>query len=272
MRLLHREGRRARVVAGGTETVIQQDRTIRTLVDVSRLDLSYIRRKGSGWAIGAATTMTALEESRQMREFADGILAAAASTCGSVQIRNMATVGGNLVNASPAADTATPLVALDAVAVLASSRRRRNVPLTEFFVGPNRTVLHDALLVEIWIPGTPRGGRMGWSFQKLGRTESDISVVNSVAGLQVDRMGTCQWARVALGAVAPTPLRARKAEAALVGRPLTKGSIDAACEAVLGEIRPITDLRASAEYHREMSAVLTRRALRECAARAGWPL
>ena len=270
--MLNREGRRACLVTGGTEVVLQKNRAIRTLVDVSRLGLCYIRRKGSGWAIGAATTMTALEESRQIREFADGILATAASTCGSIQIRNMATVGGNLANASPAADTATPLLALDASAVLASSRGRRRVALTEFFLGPNRTILQDALLVEILIPGLPRGGQTGWSFQKLGRTESDISIVNAAAGLQVGRSGKCTWARIALGAVAPTPLRVRNAEATLVGQPLTRDSIEAASEVVLKEIHPIDDLRASAEYHREMSAVLTRRALRECAARAGHPL
>ncbi|HXX15331.1 MAG TPA: xanthine dehydrogenase family protein subunit M [Candidatus Eremiobacteraceae bacterium] len=272
VRLLKREGRRACLVAGGTEAVVQRDRSIRTLVDVSRLGLCYIRRKGSGWAIGAATTMATLEESRQIREFADGILAAAVSTCGSMQIRNMATLGGNLANASPAADTPTPLLALDASVVLASSRGRRTVPLSEFFLGPSQTILNGALLVEILIPGPPRRGRTGWSFQKLGRTESDISVVNCAAGLQVGRTGKCIWARVALGAVAPTPLRAQGAEAALIGQPVTKELIEAACDAVLREIRPIADLRASAEYHREMSLVLTRRALRQCAQRAGCPL
>ncbi len=272
VRLLGREGRRARLVAGGTDVVVEENRSIRTLVSVSQLGLDYIRRKGGGRAIGAATTMAALEESRHICEFADGILAAAASKCGSMQIRNMATLGGNLVNASPAADTATPLLVLDASAVLASSSGRRRVPLTEFFLGPKRTILNGALLVEILIPSPPRGGRIGWSFQKLGRTESDISVVNSAAGLQVDRTGRCTWARVALGAVAPTPLRARKAEAALFGQLFTKESLEAACAAVLREIRPIADVRASVEYHREMSAVLTRRALRECAERAGCPL
>jgi aerobic carbon-monoxide dehydrogenase medium subunit len=272
VRLLKREGRRARLVAGGTDVAVQKNRAIRTLVDVSRLGLNYIRKKGSGWAIGAATTMTALEESRQIREFADGILAAAAATCGSMQNRNMATIGGNLANASPAADTATPLLALDASVVLASSRGRRTVPLTKFFLGPKRTVLNGELLTEIQIPGPPRGERICWSFQKLGRTESDISVVNCAAGLQLDRAGKCTWARIALGAVAPTPLRARKAEAALLGRQLTKESLEAACASVLREVRPISDLRASAEYHREMSGVLARRALLECAARAGHPL
>ncbi len=272
VRVLQREGRRARLVAGGTDVVVRQNRAIRTLVDVSRLGLCYIRRKGNGWAIGAATTMAALEESRQIREFADGILAAAAATCGSMQIRNMATLGGNLANASPAADTATPLLALDACVVLASSRGRRRVPLAEFFLGPNRTILNGALLVEIQIPGPHRGGRTGWSFQKLGRTESDISLVNAAAGLQVDRAGKCTWARIALGAVAPTPLRARKAEAALTGQTLTEESLEAACDAVAQDVRPISDVRCSAEYRREMSSVLTRRALRECAERVGCPL
>ena len=272
VRLLNREGRRAHLVAGGAESVLQVNRSIRTLVDVTRLGLCYIRRKGGGWAIGAATTIAALEESRQIREFADGILASAVSTCGSIQIRNMATLGGNLANASPAADIATPLLALDASAVLVGLRGRRTVPLSEFFLRPNRTILNGALLVEILIPGPPRGGRTGWSFQRLARTESDISVVNSAAGLQVDRKAKCIWARVALGAVAPAPLRARKAEAGLIGQPLTRESIEAACDAVLREIRPIADLRASAEYRCEMSAMLTRRALRECAGRAGCPL
>jgi carbon-monoxide dehydrogenase medium subunit len=269
VRLLHREGRRARVVAGGTGASLRENQTVRTLVDVSRLGLQYIRRKGSGWAIGAATTMTALEESRQIREFADGILAAAAASCGSVQNRNMITLGGGLANAWAAADTAAPLLALDASVVLANSRGRRRVPLAEFFFGTDRTMLNGALLVEILIPAPPRGGRTGWSFQKLGRTESDISIVNCAAGLQVDRAEKCVWARIGLGAVEPTPRRARMAEAALIGRTLTLSSIEAACDALTQQIQPIADLRASADYRREMSAVLTRRALRECAERAG---
>jgi len=272
VRVLRREGRRARVVAGGTGAALRENRTIRTLVDVSRLGLQYIRRKGGGWAIGAATTMCALEESRQIREFASGILAAAAASCGSVQNRNMITLGGSLANAWAAGDTATPLLALDASIVVANSRGRCRVPLAEFFLDPNCVILNGALLVEIAIPAPPRGGRRGWSFQKLGRTESDISIVNCAAGLQVDRAGKCAWARIALGAVEPTPLRARQAEAALIGQTLSADSIAAACDALMQEIQPIADFRASAEYRREMSAVMARRALRECAERAGCPL
>jgi len=216
--------------------------------------------------------MTGLGNSRAMLALADGILAKAASTCGSVQNRNMATVGGNLANASPAADTAGPLLALDARVVVAKSRGRREIPLADFFSGPHRTALGRALLVEIVIPTPPRGGHDGWSFQKLGRTETDISLVNVAVGLQVDLRGYCKWARIALGAVGPTPLRARSAEGLLVGQRLEKDQLERVGDAVAREVRPITDFRASAEYRREMSAVLTRRALTECAARAGCPL
>lgn len=271
LRLLRNACGRGRFVAGGTDLVVQADRSIRVLVDVTRLGLDYIRRRGNGWALGAATTMAALEQSPHIRALADGILSTAASTCGSVQIRHMATVGGNLANASPAADTATPLLALEAAVVMAGPRGRRRVPLAEFFTGPRQTVLKSALLVEILIPA-PRRGRSGWSFQKLGRVEGDVSVVNVAAGLGLDRERRCAWTCIALGAVAPAPIRARKAEDLLVGQVLTPELIERAGNEVMREVRPITDVRASADYRREMSRVLVSRALRECAARAGRPL
>jgi carbon-monoxide dehydrogenase medium subunit len=110
---------------------------------------------------------------------------------------------------------------------------------------------------------------MGWSFQKLGRTETDISLVNAAAGLQVDGHGRIRRVRLALGAVAPTPLRARNAEHLLLGNTLNEDLLTRAVEAAMGEVSPISDSRASAEYRREMSGVLARRALRECAAQAG---
>lgn len=267
IRLLRNARGRGRFVAGGTDLVVQADRSIRVLVDVTRLGLDYIRRRGNGWVIGAATTMAALEHSSHIRALADGILSKAASTCGSVQIRHMATVGGNLANASPAADTATPLLALEAAVVIAGPRGRRQVPLAKFFTGPRKTVLQGALLVEILIPAARRG-RTAWSFQKLGRVESDISVVNVAAGLGLDRDRRCGWARIALGAVAPTPMRAQKAEGLLLGQVLTPDLIERVADAVMLEVRPITDVRASAEYRREMSRVLVRRTLRECAEQA----
>jgi len=269
IRLLHAGGSRARVVAGGTDVVVGADRTIRTLVDITGLGLNYIRRDAGSWRIGATTTIAAIEDCTAMRNFAGGIVAKAAAGCGSVQIRNMATLGGNLANASPAADMAAPLLVLDAVVVLTGQGGRRRIPLAEFFRGPGQTVVGKALLVEVIVAAPPRGGRTGWSFQKLGRTESDISLVNAAAGIQLDAKGRCKWARIALGAVAPTPIRLTKAEGLLAGQALDLALIDRVCEAAGREVSPIDDVRASAEYRREMSCVLTRRALRECASHAG---
>lgn len=266
--MLRRAGRGGRFVAGATDVTVQADRSIRVLVDVTQLGLNYIRRKGATWHIGSTTTLAEIENSPTMRLFANGILATAAATGGSVQIRNLATVGGNLANASPAADTAPPLLALDAVVVLAATRGGRRIPLSEFFVGPHQTAANGALITEIEIPAPPRGGRSGFSFQKLGRLEPDISLVSIAAGLQVDRNGRCHWARLALGAVGPTPLRALNAERVMVGEELSDSLLRRACDEVAREVRPITDVRASAQYRREMSRILALRALRECLERA----
>jgi len=272
VRLLRRGSRQTRIVAGGTDLVVERDRSLRFLVDVTRLRLDYIRRVRNGFVIGATSTMASLEHSPKIRALADGILATAASTCGPVQIRNMATLGGNLANASPAADTATPLLVLDAMVVIAGPRGRRRVLLERFFTGSHKTLLNGALLVEIMIPALPRGLRTGWSYQKLGRIQTDIALVNAAAGLGLDRAGRCAWARVALGAVGPTPMRAHTAEALLMGQVLTQKLLDRVGDAVMQQVHPIDDLRASAAYRREMSRVLVRRALAECAARAGCPL
>jgi carbon-monoxide dehydrogenase medium subunit len=141
--------------------------------------------------------------------------------------------------------------------------------LTDFYLGPHRTILNGDLLVEIVVPPMPSGGRFGWSFQKLGRTETDISLVNAVAGVQFDKKGRSKVVRLALGAVGPMPMRARKAEALLLGTTLNEELLTRAGEEVMREVNPVSDGRASAEYRREMSAVLVRRALRECAAQVG---
>jgi len=270
--LLRKAGNRGRVVAGATDLVLQADRSTRFLVDITRAGLNYVRGNRRGWVIGATATMADLERSPAIRALAGGILAKAAATCGSIQNRNMATIGGNLANASPAADTAAVLLALGARLVVATSRSRRKMALAEFYAGPHQTTLNGALLVEVVIPALPRGGRTGWSFQKLGRTETDISLVNVAAGLQFDPRGKVKWARVALGAVGPKPLRAQKTEELLLGQALTENLLTTAGEAAMTEVSPRSDCRASAEYRREMSSVLVRRALRDCAARAGVPV
>lgn len=268
LRLIRRGGRNARFVAGATDLLVQRDRSIRFLVDVTRLRLDYLKRQRGGLTLGATTTMTTLEHSRQIQRLADGILAQAAATCGSVQNRNLATLGGNLANASPAGDTAVPLLVVDAEVVMVGFKGRRRLPLDQFFRGVHKTALNGALLVEIFIPRTPRG-RAAWSFQKLGRVESDISVVNAAAGLGLDKQGRCLWARIAMGAVAPTPLRMYQAEKLLEGQRLDRALVEEVSEQVAKDVSPITDVRASESYRREMSRVLVRRALLNCAARMG---
>jgi carbon-monoxide dehydrogenase medium subunit len=271
VRLLAGGKGRARIVAGGTDLVVDGDPTARALIDITHSGLAYIRKQGGGCAIGAATTMAELEESRTILALGGGILARAAATCGSIQIRGVATVGGNLANGSPAADLVTPLLVLDAVVVVADAKGRRKLPIAEYLAARGTKGLRQSLLVEVTAP-RPLGRRCGWSFQKLGRTALDISVVNVAAGLQVDGAGRIQWARVALGAVAPTAIRAGATEENLQGRTLDAEAIAQAAEGVMREVSPISDVRASAAYRREMCRVLTRRALEECAAQAGCAL
>ncbi len=276
-----RAGGRGAFVAGGTDLVVQGDGSLRWVVDLSLLPLRYVRRRGAGggWTIGSTTTMADLERSAALRRFADGVLCDAAATAGSPQIRNRGTIGGNLANASPACDLAPPLLALDASAVIAGGAAgarkaaggRRTVALERFFRGPGRPALNGGLLVEIVIPAppVPRGGRAAWAFQKLGRLQSDIAVVNAAAGVIVGSDCRCRWARIAIGAAGPTPLRARRAEALLVGRPFDRDAAQAAAARAAGETRPVSDVRATADYRREMSRVLVGRALDECLERMG---
>ena len=256
----------ARIVAGCTDLVLEDDRSVRFLIDITRAGLSYIKRRGDRWAIGATTTMSEIEESTDLRDLAAGLLSRAAATCGSVQIRNMATVGGNMANGSPAADLATPLLALDATAVIADPRGRRKMPLADYLAAARSRAMAKSLLVEVTFADPPRGSRCGWSFQKFGRTAVDISVVNVAAGLQLDGRGRVKWARIALGAVAPAPLRMAAAEDLMTGHVLDRGLQSEVCALVMRDVQPISDQRASADYRRELSRVLTGRALEECAA------
>jgi probable selenate reductase FAD-binding subunit len=265
VRLLHMTGSETCLVAGGTDLVLRAARSVTALVDISQLGLSYIKRDGRAVRIGATTTMAALEDSALIQRVANGILAQAASNCGGLQTRNMATIGGNLANASPAADTATPLLALDAEIVLRGLRGQKRVPLSEFFSGPHKSAAEGSLLIEVVIPAIKP--RTAWSLQRLARSERDLAIVSVAAGIQVDRQNRCLSARIALGAVADQPMRALAGESILVGQTMTRDVIESAAQAATQEIHPISDVRASAEYRREMSRVLVRRVLQQCAER-----
>ncbi len=268
LKLLQNGKGSARIVAGCTDAIVEGDRSPRFLIDITRAGLTYIKKRGDGWAIGSTTTMAEIEES-PLHSVAGGLLAAAAATCGSVEIRNVATVGGNMANGSPAADLATPLLVLDATAVVADQRGRRKMTLADYLAAVRNGAMRKALLIEVAFPDPPRGGRCGWSFQKFGRTALDISVVNAAAGLQLDSRGCVKWARIALGAVAPAPVRMPAAEAAMAGRPLDRDLLAEVGGIVMRSVDPISDVRGPAEYRREISGVLAARALEACAAQAG---
>ena len=170
------------------------------------------------------------------------------------------TIGGNLANASPAADTATPLLALGAIVEASHVDGTRELPLEQLFLGPGRTALKDGeLLTAIRIPAMT--GRTGSSFQRCVRTAMDIAVVNCAAFVRLGEDGAIQDAGVALGAVGPTPLRAASAESCLRGRRLDPDVAAEAAECAADDARPIDDVRAGADYRREMVRVLTRRAI-----------
>jgi carbon-monoxide dehydrogenase medium subunit len=267
LRLLQSGKNQARVVAGGTDVVVAGDESVRILIDITRAGLNYIRRRGTAWTIGATTTMAEIAESDMLQGLAGGLLPRVARTCGSVPVRNLATLGGNMANGSPAADMATPLLVLDAAVVIADARGRHKIPLAKYLAGEGRAA--KSLLTEIVIPDPPHGKGCRWSFQKLGRTAVDISIANVAAGVELESRGRVKWARIALGSVAPASMRAAGAEQSMTGRVLDAALIAEIGAEVASEMRPISDLRATAEYRREMCAVLTGRALEECAAQSG---
>jgi aerobic carbon-monoxide dehydrogenase medium subunit len=237
------------------------------------IDLSGVARvkilecDAKGLRIGAAVPARQLEQDPRVRA-GYASLAESAALVGSVQVRNLATVGGNLCNAAPSADMAPPLVALEAQAVIAGPQGERRVPLSDFFTGVRKTVLGpDELLVEIVVPAPgPHSG--GCYIRHTPRRELDIAVVG-VASQVTLANGVCAKARISLAAVAPTPVRATAAEAALEGKPLNSDLIERAVDLAAQGAKPISDQRGSAEFRRHLVRVLTRRTLTTALARAG---
>jgi CO/xanthine dehydrogenase FAD-binding subunit len=261
----------AKLLAGGTDLLPQMKNGLLKpawVVDLS--GVAELRTLGAGdggeLRIGAAVTARELElDSRVRARYAS--IAESGALVGSVQVRNLATVGGNLCNAAPSADMAPPLIALDAVAVIAGPKGRRRVPLAEFFTGVRRTVLGaDELLVELTVPDPgPRSG--GNYLRHTPRRELDIAVVGVASQLTLAD-GKCAKARIALAAVAPTPVRAPAAERALEGQAVTPDLIERAAGLAVEVARPIDDQRGSIEFRRHLVRVLTRRTLTTALARA----
>jgi carbon-monoxide dehydrogenase medium subunit len=265
-RLVKEKGPGGRFLAGGTDLVIamkEKGLVPKYVVDLKRIPgLCGIRENGDGSiSIGALTTMRDIETSALIVKKYP-FLALSAAEVGSIQIRNRATIGGNMANATPSADVAPGLIALNALAKISGPDGERSVPLEEFFRGPGQTVMTASeILTEINIPKTsPR--LVGEYIKFSPREMMDLAYVGvAVAYALGENDRRCEGVRVVLGAVAPTPIRARRAEAAVEGQVLTEAAAERAGEIAAEEAKPISDVRSSADYRRAMVGAMTKRAL-----------
>jgi len=271
VKALAQGGPESKVLAGGTDLLPQMKNGV--LKPARVIDLSGITRlraieagNGQGLRVGSAVTARTLELDPTVRgRFLS--LAESGALVGSVQVRNLATLGGNICNAAPSADMAPPLLALDAEAVITGPKGERRVPIAAFFTGVRRTVLApDEILVELAVPnpGSHSGGNY---LRHTPRRELDIAVVGVASQLTIAN-GVCTKARIALAAVAPVPLRATAAEQSLEGQAVTPDRIKRAADLAVEAARPISDQRGSADFRRHLVRVLTRRTLTEALARA----
>ena len=271
VKALAQGGPESKVLAGGTDLLPQMKNGV--LKPARVIDLSGIARlraiesgNGQGLRVGSAVTARTLELDRAVRERYLS-LAESGALVGSVQVRNLATLGGNICNAAPSADMAPPLLALDAEAVITGPKGERRVPIAAFFTGVRRTVLApDEILVELVVP-SPGAHSGGNYLRHTPRRELDIAVVGVASQLTL-ASGRCTKARIALAAVAPVPVRATAAEQALEGQAVTPDLIKRAADLAVDAARPISDQRGSADFRRHLVRVLTRRTLTTALARA----
>jgi len=270
--LLTKHDGKAKVIAGGTDLVVQMRRKeVRPqyVVDIAGIPgLDYINYdEKQGLRIGALTTIRALETSNELQQRYP-VISQAASQLGSVAIRNVATLGGNLCNAAPSAETAPSLIGLQATAKIIGPDGERIASLEDFFTGPGSTILKTGeLLLEIQVP-VPSPGTRGIYLKHAIRGTVDLAIVGVAVIVTPEAGGeVCQDINVVLGAVASTPMRARSAEEMMRGERIDDALIDRSAQAASDEARPISDVRASAQYRKEMVKVFTRRALREAMAK-----
>jgi xanthine dehydrogenase small subunit len=261
----------ARPIAGGTDLMVALTGELgeppEHVIDLWRLDeMRGIAVDGDALALGALTTYTEIRRSAHCREHVPALVEAAA-TIGAAQIQNRGTLGGNIANASPAGDTLPVLLALDASIVCGSSRGERVVPSHEFWTGYRQTSLAaDELVIRVRVPlAAGRETR----FRKVGtrRAQSISKVVLALSYRDAGPSAPWTDVRLALGSVAPTPIRARATEATLEGHAPTPETADTAVETLAGELHPIDDVRSTAEYRRLVAARVLHRLIREA---GGW--
>lgn len=261
------DGDGAQPLAGGTDLIPQMKAGLRSpsmVVDLKRIPelnrLEFDPKKGL--TVGAGASCTKIADFGPVGTHYP-MLGYACRLIGSVQIQNRASLGGNVCNAAPSADGIPPLLCLNAVAHIYGPAGRRKVPIHEFFVGPGKTVLVPGeILVSLHVPVPPRRSA-GAYLRFTPRDEMDIAVAGVGSLVAMDPRGRCKEARIALGAVAPTPIRATEAEAFLKGKRLDDAAILEAGHLAAAASRPISDVRGSRDYRRHLVQVLTVRTLRQ---------
>ncbi|MEM3427160.1 MAG: xanthine dehydrogenase family protein subunit M [Nitrososphaerales archaeon] len=261
--ILNRYGESASILAGGTDLLVQMrdgKKTPKYVVNIKKIpQLEGIRLENEGVVIGALTTVNKIHESNLIKEKFPA-LHQAAGVLASYQVRNRATIGGNLCNASPAADLAPPLLIYEAKLKIAGLKGEDEVPIKRFFLGPGKTVIEQGMILkEIYIP-TPKEHTYSIHLKFGERRAMECAIINVAASISIGD-SICEDAKIALGSVAPTPIRSENAEAELRGKKLDEEVIKRAAEAAAKDSKPISDIRASAEYRREMVKVFVRRAL-----------
>jgi carbon-monoxide dehydrogenase medium subunit len=267
-RLLQEHAGRAKVMAGGTDLLVHmKHRTVipQYLIGLKHLpNLGYVEySENRGLRIGALATHQSVAENPIIKE-RFGALGAACSKVGTPQIRSMGTVGGNLCNGSPSSDSAPPLIALNAAVKLLGVEGERVISLESFFVGPGETALRAGeILTEIQVPSPLLRTKL--TYVKLpARTRVDMAAVSAAVLVTLDSKNeVCEDIRIVLGAVAPIPIRARRAEEVLRGKKMEDQLIQQTAQRASEEAQPISDIRSSADYRREMVRVLTRQAIRQ---------
>ncbi|MBM3139639.1 MAG: xanthine dehydrogenase family protein subunit M [Chloroflexi bacterium] len=270
VRLLQEGGEYARPLAGGTDVIVQareRRREIDYFVDIKHIpELMHVRHDANGVTIGAAVPCYLIYGDAEIVKTWPA-LADATHVIGGTAIQGRASLGGNLCNSSPAADSIPAMIALGAVAHIVGPKGERDVPVAEFCTSPGRNVLGVGEFVTAIRFAKPEPGS-GAAWQRfIPRNEMDIAVVNAGVYLRLDR-NTVRDARVAIGAVAPTPLVVPEAAQALVGKALSDQTIAAAGDAAKAAARPIDDMRGSVKQRRHLSKVLTERMIRRAAERA----
>ena len=261
----------ASIICGGTDILVKMRRGLvapKTLIDVSRLEeLRGIRAVDGEIHIGAAVSENEVLQDPLVIEQLP-LLSDVLKRLAAVEIRSRGSLGGNLVNASPAADSAVPLLLYEAKLQLVGPSAERWVPITEFFVGPGRTVLQAGEFVRtVAVPVPPENVRS--YFHKIGRRRALIISIVSVGMLIGISAGTVDFIRIAAGSVAPTPLRLRQAESILLHAPLDDDRMGEAAQIASRSVSPIDDVRASATYRRQVTGELVQRFLQQARREAG---